>query len=95
MKNYGIGATLLGLLIIAVGIAYESAFYIITSRLFPGMTFPWYFTYPAYVLFFTGMIIFAVGVALTLFYVFIEAVKHYEEYKAFKTTLKKTLKKEE
>ncbi len=77
MKNYGIPVLLVGVLVTLMGAAWEGIAYVLASRLLH-VTAPWWATYPAYVLFWGGVIIFAIGAVLTVAYALISAWEHAE-----------------
>jgi hypothetical protein len=79
MKNYGIPIVLLSLVLFAFGLAWEGVLYILVSRLPGGYSMPWWVSYPGYVMFWSGVALFALGLALTLAYVFSEALVHVEK----------------
>lgn len=93
MENKGIAVMLAGAFAVMLGGAYEAVYQIIATKLL-GTSLPWWASYPGYVLFWTGIAVFAAGTALTLFYALVHAFTEYEQYKAFKTALKKDLKGE-
>jgi hypothetical protein len=77
MRNYGIPVLLAGVLVTLTGAAWEGIAYIMATRLLH-VTAPWWATYPAYVLFWGGVIIFAVGAVLTVAYALTNVWENYE-----------------
>jgi hypothetical protein len=77
MRNYGIPVLLAGVLTVLVGAAWEATAYILATRLLH-VTAPWWMSYPAYVLFWGGVIIFAIGAVLTIIYALINVWENYE-----------------
>jgi hypothetical protein len=77
MRNYGIPVLLAGVLVVLAGAAWEGIAYILATRLLH-VTAPWWVSYPAYVLFWGGVIIFAVGAVLTVAYALVSVWEHTE-----------------
>jgi len=77
MRNYGIPVLLAGALVVLMGAAWEGVAYILATKLVHE-TYPWWATYPAYVLFWGGVIIFAVGAVLTVAYALTNVWENYE-----------------
>jgi hypothetical protein len=76
MRNYGIPVLLAGVLTVLVGAAWEAVAYILATKLIHA-TYPWWVTYPAYVLFWGGVIIFVIGAALTVAYALTNVWENY------------------
>jgi hypothetical protein len=68
---------LAGVLTVLTGAAWEGVAYVLASRLLH-VTAPWWVSYPAYVLFWGGVIIFAMGAVLTVAYALTNVWENYE-----------------
>jgi hypothetical protein len=68
-------------LVVLTGAAWEGVAYILATKLFH-TAYPWWATYPAYVLFWGGVVIFVIGAVLTIIYAITSVWESYELAKA-------------